>query len=48
VTRHRCTCGDEFGSKHAYIDHVADEHDALTIAAETLREEPADPTETTR
>jgi len=48
VTRHRCTCGFETASKHAYIDHVADEHDALTIAAETLREEPADPTETTR
>jgi hypothetical protein len=35
---HRCTCGYETESMDRFVDHVSDEHDALSIAVETLRE----------
>ena len=35
---HTCTCGHETESMDRFIDHVTDEHDALSIAVETLRE----------
>ena len=38
MTRHTCTCGFETESMDRFIDHVTDEHDALSIAVETLRE----------
>ena len=33
---HTCTCGFETPSMDRFVDHVTDEHDALSIAVNTL------------
>ena len=38
MTRHTCTCGHETESMDRFVDHVCDEHDAVTVAVETLLE----------
>jgi len=44
---HTCTCGHEAESMDAFVDHVADTHDALSVAVETLLSD-ADPGGATR
>jgi hypothetical protein len=34
-----CICGETAASMDAFVDHVSDDHDALSIAVETLRED---------
>jgi len=34
-----CICGVETPSMDAFVDHVSDDHDALAIAVDTLRED---------
>ena len=35
---HTCTCGYDTESMDRFVDHVTDEHDAVTVAVETLLE----------
>ena len=40
---HTCTCGFETPSMDRFIDHVTDEHDALSVAVNTLLVDDRDP-----
>ena len=42
---HTCTCGHETQSMDRFVDHVTDEHDALSIAVETLLTDETDASE---
>lgn len=44
---HTCTCGETVESMDAFVDHVGDDHDALSVAVETLLSD-ADPGGDTR
>ena len=35
---HTCTCGYDTESMDRFVDHVTDDHDAVTVAVETLLE----------
>ena len=35
---HTCTCGYDTESMDRFVDHVTDDHDAVTVAVKTLLE----------